>query len=186
MAKLNKTRYAILGVLEMHPCSGYDIKKFCDYGISHFWNENFGHIYPVLKEMEKEGLITKKVEQNEGKPSKNVYFVTEKGRDDLAGWLLQPEESEPARLELLLKLYFAKNMPRQKMLEKLQLLEKKNHSKLDEFLAVEKEFTSNEKAMADVSYPYWLSTLRYGILFTQFRADWLRETIDRIKEHSGE
>ena len=70
MAKVNKTKYAILGVLSLKPGSVYDIKKFCDKGISYFWNENFGHIYPVLKQMEAEGVITKTAEQNEGKPMK--------------------------------------------------------------------------------------------------------------------
>ncbi len=51
MATTNKSRYALLGVLCMKPGSGYDIKKFCDKTISHFWNENYGHIYPVLKQL---------------------------------------------------------------------------------------------------------------------------------------
>ena len=57
---VNKTKYAILGVLDTFPGSGYDIKKYCDKSISYFWNENFGHIYPVLKQMENEGLVSKK------------------------------------------------------------------------------------------------------------------------------
>lgn len=50
MAKVNKTKYySLLGILSNRPGSGYDIKKMCDSSIGHFWNENFGHIYPVLK-----------------------------------------------------------------------------------------------------------------------------------------
>lgn len=60
MANVNKTRFAILGILNNMPGSGYDIKKNCDTGIAYFWNENFGHIYPVLKQMERDGVITKK------------------------------------------------------------------------------------------------------------------------------
>ncbi len=43
--------------IPMKPGSGYDIKKFCDKAISYFWNENFGHIYPVLKQKGKELLL---------------------------------------------------------------------------------------------------------------------------------
>ena len=43
----NKSRFAILGILNIQPSSGYDIKKYCDTVISGIWNENFGHIYPT-------------------------------------------------------------------------------------------------------------------------------------------
>ena len=52
MPKENKTKYAILGLLSLAPMSGYDIKIITDNSIGHFWNENFGHIYPVLGRME--------------------------------------------------------------------------------------------------------------------------------------
>jgi PadR family transcriptional regulator, regulatory protein AphA len=100
MPKINKTLYAILGVLSIKPGSGYDIKKFCDKGISHFWNENFGHIYPVLQSMYSNGLITKEVIMGEGKPSRNVYQITQKGRDVLRDWLMKPIEKTPIRSEV--------------------------------------------------------------------------------------
>ena len=54
MAKINKTKYALLGVLSIMSGSGYDIKKFCDSSIGYFWNENYGHIYPMLQRLEDE------------------------------------------------------------------------------------------------------------------------------------
>ncbi|HWT76082.1 MAG TPA: PadR family transcriptional regulator, partial [Mobilitalea sp.] len=86
MAIKNKTRYAILGVLCMKPCTGYDIKKFCDNTISHFWNENFGHIYPVLKQLLEEGLIT--LADPEAEDRRKLYTITEKGRQKFCEWLV--------------------------------------------------------------------------------------------------
>ena len=185
MPKVNKTKYAILGVLTLMPGSGYDIKKFCDRGISLFWNENFGHIYPVLKQMELEGLITKKSEQNEGKPDRNVFYITQQGRDELTGWLAQPVEQAPARLELLLKLYFAKNVPAQNILQELERLQKMYEKGLEECLKTEAGLLSNEKLRADDGYPYWLATLRYGILDARFRIQWCQETIESLKTHKA-
>ncbi|MDS0525904.1 PadR family transcriptional regulator [Clostridium sp. SHJSY1] len=79
MAKTNKTKYALLGALSLMSGSGYDIKKFCDSSIGHFWNENYGHIYPVLQKMEQEELITKQVEQTEGRPAKMCILLQKKG-----------------------------------------------------------------------------------------------------------
>ncbi|MDF2869325.1 MAG: hypothetical protein K0R05_900 [Anaerocolumna sp.] len=70
MAIKNKTRYAILGILSIHSGTGYDIKKYCDTVISNFWNENFGHIYPVLNQLLSEGLI-----QTEESPSPRKKYI---------------------------------------------------------------------------------------------------------------
>jgi PadR family transcriptional regulator, regulatory protein AphA len=120
MAKSNKTRYALLGVLASGPASGYDIKKFCDKSISHFWNENYGHIYPVLKELETEGFITGEMLSNKGRPPRTVYSITQQGREELRSWLMMPVESQPMRHELLLKLTFAGNAPPENIIGKLQ------------------------------------------------------------------
>ena len=111
MAKDNKTKYAILGVLNIRPASGYDIKKFCDQSINHFWNENYGHIYPVLKQMEKDEWLTKVVEKVTGRPDRNVYSVTTKGRNALQEWLKTPPEVPQARYEFLLKVFFSDQIP---------------------------------------------------------------------------
>ncbi|HEX3045480.1 MAG TPA: PadR family transcriptional regulator [Bacillota bacterium] len=184
MPKINKTRYAILGVLNLKPCSGYDIKKFCDQGIAYFWNENFGHIYPVLKQMEQEGLITKEVEENEGRPPRHVYSITPKGQAELTRWLLLPVEPAPARLELLLKLYFAKSIPREKTLEQLAQVREKHRKRLNQMRQMEQGFISNEAARNDEGYPYWLAILRYGIYDAEFRLKWLDETMEMIKNNS--
>ena len=184
MARENKTRYAILGVLITAPGSGYDIKKNCDTGISYFWNENFGHIYPVLKQMEKEEVITKRVEQNEGKPNRNVYSITQKGRDELYQWLMRPIEPSPQRIELLLKLTFAKLVPAEVIIEELELIKAKHSKSLEDFRQKENGFFCDDRVKKDKGYPYWLSTLRYGILDAEFRIRWCEETIERLRDYS--
>jgi DNA-binding PadR family transcriptional regulator len=185
MPKINKTRYAILGVLSVGPASGYDIKKSCDKGIAYFWNENFGHIYPVLKQMEKDGLIEKSIEYNEGRPPKNVFHITQKGRDELTSWLMSPIEPSPQRLELLLKLTFAKLAPVDSMIQELERIKKGHKKRLEEFHRVEKDIMNDEKVKSDRGYPYWVSTMRYGIYDAEFRIKWCEETIGRIKTYFG-
>jgi DNA-binding PadR family transcriptional regulator len=109
MAIKNKTRYAILGVLSIKPCSGYDIKKFCDKTISHFWNENFGHIYPILKKMLAEKLICLK--ESSVNDRRKQYLITEEGKLAFREWLVQAPQIPSPRSELLLKLSFGNYMP---------------------------------------------------------------------------
>jgi PadR family transcriptional regulator AphA len=180
MPKVNKTKYAILGVLSIKPGSGYDIKKFCDQSIAHFWNENFGHIYPVLKLLEQEGLITKETGRTEGRPDRNVYRITPEGKSELRDWLSLPVESEPVRSELLLKLAFAENVPQENIIAQLTKAKERCAARLDEYLQIEQAFTSNQKAHGKAGYPYWLATLRYGICSARTAIQWCEETIANI------
>jgi len=180
---INKTKYAILGILTLMPCSGYDIKKFCDKGISCFWNENIGHIYPVLKQMENEELVTKRTEQSEGNPPKNVYTITQKGKEELEKWMKLPIEHSPERLELLLKMFFAKSVSVQYIIKELENEKNRCLKTLEESLKAEEELSNNERARNDLGYPYWLATIKYGIENSRFKIKWCDETLANISNY---
>lgn len=78
--KETKSKYAILGMLNISAMSGYDIKKHIQESISNFWTESYGQIYPVLKNLVAEELVTKTVERASGKPYRHVYALTARGR----------------------------------------------------------------------------------------------------------
>jgi PadR family transcriptional regulator, regulatory protein AphA len=185
MPKVNKTKFAILGVLTLKSASGYDIKRFCDNSISMFWNENFGHIYPVLKRMEKEGLVTQTIEQNSSHPQRHLYAITTQGRDELSEWLMEPSEQSPARLDLLLKIFFAKNVPPQNILNELERKKQKYVDFHQLLLQKEKAILDYENASLDESFPYWLATVRYGIYESQAKINWVNETIANIKKYKN-
>lgn len=183
MAIKNKSRYALLGVLSMKSCSGYDIKKFCDKTISHFWNENFGHIYPVLSEMQKDGLIIQDGQDSGAR--RKVYSITDKGRREFLEWLLQPVEYQPARSELLLKLSFGLQIPKEKVIEMMEEVKVRNMEKVQQYKVLEQSYSMNEKARKHPQYLYWLAPLRYGIILSEAAVRWCDETIGSLKD-SGE
>ena len=102
----NRTEFAILGLLAGGPRSGYDIRKEVQDALSHFWHESIGHIYPMLRRLYGKGLVSRRTESTHGKPDRHVYAITEDGLSELRHWLVEPVEPSPARLEILLKLYF--------------------------------------------------------------------------------
>jgi PadR family transcriptional regulator, regulatory protein AphA len=107
MPKENRTKFAILGMLDLCPMSGYDIRKMSAISISHFWKEDYGHIYPTLKLLLDEGLATKEEESSgEGKPGRHLYSITPNGKEILVAWLGEPPNPPNLRIELLLKVFF--------------------------------------------------------------------------------
>src|ERR1700694_4574756 len=109
MAKENKSKYAVLGALSVCPGSGYDIKKLMEQSTSNFWNESYGQIYPILKQLVEEELATSRAEKQEGKPERYIYTLTEQGREELQRWLAEPVERMVERNELLLKLFYGRH-----------------------------------------------------------------------------
>lgn len=176
MPKINKTKYALLGVLSLNPASGYDIKKFCDFSIAHFWNENYGHIYPVLKRMEAEGLVIKKTERTSGRPERNVYSISEKGRRELHEWLQLPVEQEPVRMEMMLKLFFSSAVPLANSLEKVIDYGRKHQELLNRLLAAEEMLLTEDFYKNQEGLPFWLATVNYGKHHSRAAVQWASET----------
>jgi PadR family transcriptional regulator AphA len=188
MPKVNKTKYAILGMLSIAPMSGYDMKKRFDSSIAHFWNENYGHIYPVLKRLEMEGCVTKSAEQAEGKPQRNVYFITEKGKKELRKWLLLPVERPTLRLELLLKLFFSQELPLGNILRKVEDERSFCELTLNTFDEIESHIQNTHKENRLTEATFWLITLRYGKRYYSAVHDWCDETVhtlEKFKNISG-
>jgi PadR family transcriptional regulator, regulatory protein AphA len=182
MAKINKTKYAILGVLRLAPGSGYDIKKFCDFSISHFWNENYGHIYPVLKQMEIDGMVNKTTEHNEGRPDRNVYFINEKGEEELRNWLLLPVDDEPPRIEILLKLFFSMDAPVENTVNKILHNKSVNEDLLAKLMEVETFLQSDQGYKDNPGLPLWLSTINYGKYHARATIAWCEETLALLRK----
>ncbi len=182
MAKVNKTKYALLGVLSLMSGSGYDIKKFCDSSIGYFWNENYGHIYPVLQKMEDEELITKEVKQTEGRPVKNVYSITQKGRDELQEWLMLPVEQEPMRSEFLLKMFLSKDIPAEKIIEKIKTIKEKSEEELRQYSEIENMLSVQLKNADKKSVILYLGTVNFGKKIEEAKIKWYEETIKALEE----
>lgn len=182
MAKTNKTKYALLGMLSLNPGSGYDIKKMCDNSISHFWNENYGHIYPVLNQMEKEGLVTRKSEHTKGKPSKNTYSITHQGKEELNEWLMLPCEESHLRIEVLLKLFFSEQIPIENTIKKIQDEKEKWQNLSTKYKSIKKHLTTDIQTKNDKNLQYWLYCLDYGEHMAQATIKWADNTISSIKK----
>lgn len=182
MAKINKTKYALLGVLSIMSGSGYDIKKFCDSSIGYFWNENYGHIYPMLQRLEDEDLITKEVKQTEGRPAKNIYSITQKGRDQLQEWLMLPMEYEPKRSEFLLRIFLSKDIPIEVMKEKIKKVKEKCEEELKQYSEIENILSTKLQNVDKKSTMLYLSTVNYGVKMEEAQIKWCEETLKKLEE----
>ncbi len=186
MAKENKSKYAVMGVLSISPGSGYDIKKFMEYSTSNFWSESYGQIYPILKQLVEEGLAASYAEKQEGKPEKYIYTLTEQGKAGLRDWLSEPVESAVERNELLLKLFFGVHIPLEKNKEHVQAFQELQSHLLAKYEEIERGLVA--KVQSDVTFSYRVMTVRYGIHHCRAFLTWCDETLatlHSLSQHEG-
>src|SRR2546423_15556211 len=84
--ELTPTGRVILGMIAFGRESGYEIKQLVDRSTRHFWAASYGQIYPELRRLEQQGLVTSRSEPS-GARARTVYQLTESGRDALRHWL---------------------------------------------------------------------------------------------------
>ena len=173
-----KSKYVILGMLSVRPMSGYDIKKGIEESISNFWTESYGQIYPMLKSLVDQKLVTKTVERGSGKPDRHVYALTEQGRRELRQWLTEGVVPKVERNELLLKLFFGEEVETAANIELVEQYLEHQRQLLEKYKVIEKEIKA--RYADDSNLPYWLITVSYGQHVTQALLRWCEETLTKL------
>lgn len=179
MARDNKTRYVILGVLAGGPKSGYEINKWVQGTVVHFWKESFGQIYPMLAMLCRDRLIRRTSKPTGGR-ERFVYHITAAGERELDQWVARPPEPLPVRNELLLKLFFGRKVGPEALIPLVEA-SRESAMRLTEFFA-EAERALPAEHGKDPDVQYWMLTLRSGILVTQARLAWAEETLQTLRK----
>ncbi|MCU0639855.1 MAG: PadR family transcriptional regulator [Candidatus Krumholzibacteria bacterium] len=76
-----------------HPMYGYQITKNIDSGEGSGPDMGQGALYPVLRSLEKTGLLESRVEPSVSGPPRRYYSITEAGRETLVDWTGTWEET---------------------------------------------------------------------------------------------
>jgi PadR family transcriptional regulator, regulatory protein AphA len=90
-------RHALLGLLTAEPMTGYDMTKVFDRSVDYVWHAPHSQIYPELRRMEAEGLITSESLRRGRQGVKRTYTIAAAGRTELERWVAEPSEPELVR-----------------------------------------------------------------------------------------
>lgn len=109
-------KHGILGLLNYHDMTGYEIMEVFRDSLQFFWNAQTSQIYRELQGLEQKGWVTKTVVPQMGKPDKNVYSVNESGREELLKWLADDRLNISAKVPVLMKVFLWGRGTRKKIL----------------------------------------------------------------------
>ncbi len=120
MSRVNKSQYAILGLLSKRPMSGYDMKRLLDRMSGFYWSESNAQLYPVLKKLAQENKVTSALDPASGARNRIIYTITNAGLDFLKEWLLQPVDRACYREEMILKVSLGHNINKKELMRHLK------------------------------------------------------------------
>jgi DNA-binding PadR family transcriptional regulator len=82
--------FALLGLIQQAPMSGYDLRKIFASTAMGSFSDSPGAIYPALRRLEKRGLARGTVEESDSLRKRRVFKITGEGRDAFKAWLKSP------------------------------------------------------------------------------------------------
>lgn len=81
---INEREAAILGLLCEKPLYGYTIEKIIEErGMRHWTDIGFSSIYYVLKRLETRNLVVSSCEQQDNKPARKIFTITQEGKHQM-------------------------------------------------------------------------------------------------------
>ncbi|MBN2387172.1 MAG: PadR family transcriptional regulator [Anaerolineales bacterium] len=174
--------HAILGFLNYHPYTGYDLKKIFDTSIRHFWSADQSQIYRTLTRLTERGFVEMEKVPQQDRPDRKVYHITEGGRGELLNWLAGPPPMDEPRSAPLVQVFFAGQLSDEQVL-----------AKFEGFAALMRAFLAMYDQVPDQLGPYqedissprehffWLLTLENGLCSMRANLAWAESIVERIK-----
>lgn len=179
------TKHLILAWIKKHPSHGYVIKKRYQEFINPSETLNDAKLYPLLREMEEEGLITKELEEAGAGPARKNIMITDKGVAEFKAWLesdsfetmdRRPRYDFFRAFPFLTKFSFFYELDRKTIARKMEAQMLLHREKLADFVQ------AREKMTGKGLEPCKIQTIDFGIMLEETMLRWLED----MAEYYGE
>lgn len=115
----------ILIQIEMAPKHGYEIKKEIQRDLGYLTDVNHNMLYPTLRRFTEQGMITKKINEQDGKPNQFVYEITEAGKTKITDLINAFSEKDAKhQIEFLIRVSLFQRISRDNQLRILNMRKK--------------------------------------------------------------
>ena len=182
--KMRTLKYAILGLINRKAMTGYDLMKEFTIDLVNFWHAQHSQLYPELKKLTNEGLITFETVLQGEKLEKKLYSITEEGKKVFLSWLAKQDPLEPTPKDIFrLKAYFIESMRKEDILKQFhyQLDQRKEKLAKLEAAMLQHPYAKN---IADIISPLYgdYIVLKGAIMRERTNIDWLTQCIKEIEK----
>jgi DNA-binding PadR family transcriptional regulator len=142
-AALTESEYAVLGLLSGGEASGYELAANAQRNVNLILAPAKSRIYHLLPRLLERGLVTRRRVDQDTRPDKHVYRLTEAGWETFRGWL-DDTSAALTRPQLLLKLFFGAHADPAALLVQLRDYREQTAGELRFFESLERENLDDE------------------------------------------
>ena len=159
----------LLAELTSGPKYGYEIKKNIQNRLGENFDLNHNTLYPALRRFEDMGAITKKIQQQVGKPNRNIYELTDVGEEILSEMMREfPEKLAANHAEFLVR---------------ISLFEKLDYEDRKEILTtrynlLNKQLTSMKSV--NIVSPFPSEVVQYSTSRIEHELEWISSLMKKI------
>ncbi len=175
--------HAILGFLNYRSYSGYDLKKFFDTSVRHFWPADQSQIYRTLSRMSEKGWMEIEVIRQESRPNRKLYHITPVGREELRRWLVTPLAPEENRSADMIQIFFAAQLSDEEIIGIFERAAALMRSGLEQYALIPREIEAySEYTHSPREFFFWMLTLDVGIHTLQSNLEFIENLIHQIRD----
>ncbi|MEM9314257.1 MAG: PadR family transcriptional regulator [Pseudomonadota bacterium] len=170
-------KHAILVSLGDTPMSGYDLAKHFDESIGFFWRATHPQIYRELAKLKDKGLVSAEEMQQQGRPKRTVYSLTDAGRQEILAWSRQPSTPDSVKDDFLVRLYGLDHVDIPALREDLQLRMEGHRDRCERFSVIAAGIEPR-----NITELGRLRGLEIGLRYEREWAAWCEETLEALKD----
>jgi DNA-binding PadR family transcriptional regulator len=108
-----------LGFLYSSPKTGYRMQEIAGKMMLNF-NVSLNQVYPTLRKLEEKGIVKKETVIQTARPNKNVYSITEAGREYFSQRITGPHDPFDYILDFLVRVTFFRFLAREQVVKEFE------------------------------------------------------------------
>ncbi len=176
-------KHGILGLLNYGSMTGYDIVHIFKDSLSYFWNAQTSQVYRELQTIKKNGWAADETVEQDGKPDKKVFTITDSGRAELKRWLTEDNVEFGIRSPLMMKVFFRGECSLDENIDFFEKLQNDSYA-FDYKMSLSPPDTKKyaEIIKDPMKALYWKMTIEYGMMYSKMYRQWVENCIRQLEE----
>ncbi|MEE1056504.1 MAG: PadR family transcriptional regulator [Acutalibacteraceae bacterium] len=176
-------KHGILGLLNYGEMTGYEIKTVFEDSLNFFWTAQTSQIYRELQNIEKKDWAVKTVVKQSGKPDKNVYSITQKGKEELNKWLSEDASGLVMKTPLLMKVFFMGELSTEQNIKFFKDFKEHCTSFTENITSVNTDIQQYKETLNDNKKSlYWQMCASFGNKIMKTYIEWANECIENLED----
>jgi DNA-binding PadR family transcriptional regulator len=148
-----------LGFLNSSAKTGYRMQEIAGKMMLNF-NISMNQVYPTLRKFEEKGFVKKEIVVQTGRPNKNVYAITETGRDYFLQRITEPHEPFDYVLDFLVRVLFFRFLSKEQVFKEFEEEINSLQEQIDNLETMEGRVTEKADEYGEFCYRTALHSLR--------------------------